>query len=245
MKKGVRRTLTGTKSNYSTKLTSKQKIVAGALAFMWLVLLIVLTAAGFHLPSVLIVSSFCFSSLILAAVSGSTRLSSVAGKIIIFAGVIFIINYLVKYGLDISRVEVAIVTMALISGIYLEKISPKQLEKFMLLAIATKIEFIIVAAFISSAKNAGFAEGFFPLSYWWGLVAIMFMAVPVLALKIKGTYRFFVFLTTFVAIILFIDFALLNKNLKVLLVASAAFLWPLVIERLIGRKVFLSGNNEK
>jgi hypothetical protein len=220
-----------------------QRFVTGSLAIVWLALFVFVVSSRSGSLSAFVLSLLAFIFLAITAISKGSRFSSFAGKILIFIGIFALISLFIEKGLDVANIKGSIATIAIITGIYLEKISPKhQLKKFMILAIAAKVEFVLIAAFISSARSYGASEGVASLGLWWFVFLTMAISVPILAFNLKRTYQTFVWITTYIAFALFIDFMIANPGFTWLaLIASTVFLWPVVTERLIGRKVFLSG----
>jgi len=171
----------------------------------------------------------------LTAVVGPSRLSAMAGKILIFAGLFSGITLLLRDSLEFNHPVTAVVVGVLISGLFLERVSPHQpLKTWMFLAIATKVEFLLVATL-----TAGLAEPTLS-SLWWILVILMAVSVPVLAFKLKTLYRVIVWITTLLAVALVLNLIFTQVvAVAVVALAQVVAVWPVITERLIGHRSFL------
>ncbi len=164
--------------------------------------------------------------------------SSIFGKILIFGGVLGLITLYVEQGQDIADLDALVRVFATVTGLYLERVSPhKNLKKFMFLAISTKVEFIIVTAFNALIINHGF-ELYLQANFWYALVALMGLSVPILALEKLNAYRIIVWITTLISIILLADLVISTSNLNLIIIGTVAVLWPAITARILGRKVF-------
>lgn len=186
--------------------------------------------------AVLSVLSLVFT--VITLVAGASKRSSMFGKILIFGGVLGLLTLLVEQGTQIADIEAVVRTFATVTGLFLSRISPhKQLKKFMFLAIATKVQFIGVTAFITYAE-AQQVGSIVPLYYWYGIVGLMAVSVPVLAVRRLNAYRIMVWGTTLVSIALLLQFLQARPSPVLTTVAVSLVLWPAIIARALGRHVF-------
>lgn len=179
--------------------------------------------------------------LVLFLSRGTSKLSALTGKILIFAGLFATISILIKEGLNILNTAGLVATLGLATGIYLERVNPRhRLKTWMFLMLATKVQLMIVTALVSVGRDLNIQETFAPLETWWILVLLMALSVPLLIFKKKKSYRGAVILTSVLALLLALD--LFTNEIKDGLLLSLlliAFFWPMITVRMIGRKVFL------
>lgn len=182
--------------------------------------------------------------LVMSLKSGPGKLSATFGKILIAIGVLSLVTFLIDKGFSGERFDITFRAGLVLTGIFLERISPKErLYPFMFLAIATKIEFVIVGVLYAAIASPQ-GSGYIPAYFWWGVVVLMALAIPLLAFSQKTAYRIFVLLTSILALVLFIDALLAYGHWNYIVsLAAAAVLWPVVTERLIGIKTFRGRNS--
>lgn len=174
-----------------------------------------------------------------------SKISSIFGKILIFGGILGLVTLFVNKGGDSLSFDTMIRTGAVITGLYLERISPhKRLKDFMFLAISTKIELIGLTAFVSVLeiyRNLLIFEPF----YWYLIVVLMGLSVPLLALKQLNLFRFLVWLTTFCSLVLFLDVVWSVRSTPVLFLSLLVVLWPAISARALGRRVFFNASGKE
>ena len=220
-------------------MMNKHKLLAGFFAVFWLVVSVVswsnaLWSVDTPTSVIATVASLAFG---LYAFRGASKQTSMAGKILIAASVLMLVAQLVNGDPELLSADTALRTLVLVSGLLLERISPhQQLYPWMFLMIATKVELVIIGAFISAA---GAISGTFPLEYWWSIVALMLLGVPLLAGRKKTAYRSVVILTSLVATILVADYMYAVGFNIASFIGIGAVLWPLATERLIGYRAFI------
>lgn len=177
--------------------------------------------------------------LIVSFKSGSSKLTATFWKILIAIGILSLVTLLIDSDFSDDYFDIALRFALVLTGIFFERTSPRErMYPFMFLAIATKIEFVIVGVlYVAIGSPQG--SGYIPASYWWAVVALMALAVPLIAFSQKTLYRVFVMLTSLLAFTMFIDALLAYRHWNYIVsLALAAVLWPLVTERLIGYQTF-------
>lgn len=177
--------------------------------------------------------------LLLSLKNGAGKLTSTLGKILIALGVLSLVTLLIDQSFDAGYVDIFGRLAVLVTGIYLERISPReQLKPYMFLAIASKVQFIIIGVLFAAIGDP-MGSGWIPAFFWWVVLGLMVCAIPLLAYRQRRAYRALVFATSVLAFILFLDllFAMRHWNYMALIALTAA-MWPIVTERLIGLRVF-------
>ncbi len=218
------------------------RTIIGFLALAWLIASLVLYGQTPFNPqfSTTVLAGITGVGLMITAVRGLNKFSALAGKVLIAMSVLTIVTQLINDGFDISNVDMAVRALVLLMGLGLERMSPhQQLYDWMFLMLATKLQFVITAAFIAAAGSA--RASYFPLSSWWLLPITMIAAVPFLARKKRRVYRPLVLLTTLIALVLSFDFITSQPEISgITLIALSAVIWPAITERLIGYRTFVS-----
>ncbi len=222
-----------------SKASVNYKAVSSILLVTWLVMPAIVSVSGAVLqPALVMMVALALFSFSFILKSKPSKPTSIAGKILIITSLLSIILLLISDGLALAPVQSLPLLLGLASGIYLELISPnKRLRKWMFLAIATKIQFVLVASMIELAEQ-GSLELFFDYGVFWSLVVLMGLGVPLLALGRLGLYRVAVWSTTLVAIVLVGSVFAVQPPMTVAALAGLVLLWPVVTERVIGRWIF-------
>ena len=189
-------------------------------------------------PTTILIAVLSIAFLFYVFIKGTSKKSSMFGKILIFGGILGLVSVLVEQGRDIANIDTLIRILATITGLYLERVSPhKRLRKFMFLAIATKIEFIGITALTVLLLEQE-AKLLVEPVYWYVIVGLMAASVPALALERINVYRVLVFTTTVASLILVIDVLVSDLGLIISLASILAVLWPAVTARALGRLKF-------
>ena len=217
------------------------RIAIGLVGLAWLAASIVLygqTPYDPELPTTVIaaIAALGYGS---ATIFGTNKITAIAGKILIVASLISLITLLLANGFGQLHIDVVARTLALVSGLFLERISPHQkFYDWMFLAIATKVQFVLIATLLASISLV--QPTFLPLESWWAIVAFMILAIPFLALQKKKYYRFLILTTTAIALVLALDIITLQDGFTAItMLALSAASWPIITERLIGYRVFI------
>lgn len=173
---------------------------------------------------------------LLLLIRGPSKLFSIISRIFIFGGILSIISMLIANSFSFTSVPTYFATAIIVTGLLLERISPHaRLQKWMFLAISTKIEAIIIGALVAVSPVT--LTG---LNWWWLIIPLMGISVILLALQQKLPYRATIIITTAISIGLFAAIALPAGFLTTTTALSAlAVLWPAVVQRLIGYRVFM------
>lgn len=172
--------------------------------------------------------------------TGGAKLTSVAGKMLVAISAIAILADFVRAPSEVMTALDWVLVYALVSGLLLERISPHQrFYSWMFLAIATKVQAVLVTGVLAhvSLEQDGW---YLSLYLWWSLVLAMGLGVPLLVVRAKRWYRYLVWLTTGLALLLAaytVSTALALEPLAIATIAAAT-LWPIATDRLIGRIVF-------
>lgn len=174
------------------------------------------------------------------ALKGVSRFSGLVGRIFVVAGALSIIFYLLSDEVIYAGYDLFARIAVVLIGFYYEKISPeRRLKRWMFLAIGTKIQAVIIATLFSVADE----EVLLAQNIWLLVIALMIVAVPLAARQVKLSYRIVVLLTTVLLVVLS-GFTLLQRpdglTTGVLLLA---FLWPIILQRIIGVRIFGSPLN--
>lgn len=218
---------------------NKLRIIATVVALAWLLGLaaMVLGVASEAQLTTKIVTTVTLLAYIVYAVRGPVRATAFAAKIVIAAGFISLLSQLLASDDALLSADTAIRSLVLVSGLVLERISPhQQLHSWMFLMIATKIELVLIGTLLSTVSVSGLV----PLMYWWSLVAMMLLGVPLLAKGLKIPYRIATVALSIVALVLAADLILAQESAGLVSVlAIITFVWPLVVERLLGYQVFI------
>jgi|GEM_PF-1605135 hypothetical protein len=222
--------------------SNKAKITTAIIALLWFVATYLLYVQIPYAPQLTTTGTALLTSILFAitAVTGFSKFSALAGKVLIAIGILSLLSLLVSNGLNIANVDTAIRTFVLLSGIVLERLSPhQQLYNWMFLMIATKVQFILTTVFIATANHARLS--IIPLAYWWSLPALMLFAVIFLAMKKQRSYKFIVVGTSILALVFTFDFITTQAEFRLAsLLTACLVLWPLITERLIGYKTFVA-----
>lgn len=169
----------------------------------------------------------------------SNRLTAIAGKVAIFVSLLqLFIVYIQAMTIAVGVSELWLV-YAIISGLVLERVSPyQQFYMWMFLGIAGKVQFGLVSATLTQFSEHG---GLVSDYVWWLSVAVLFLFVPIAAGAYRYAYRGVVLLGTGVSGVLLVDvwYRAAELSFLVLFLALVTIIWPLVIDRWVGRQVFL------
>ena len=169
------------------------------------------------------------------ALQGIGRLSGLVGRIFVVGGVLGVIIYLLSDDMVLASYDMLARIVIVILGFYYERVSPeRRLKRWMYLAIGTKIQAVLTATLFSVANDAIVAA-----QQWWLLViGLMIVSVVFAARRIKRAYRLIV-LTTSLLLLIVTCYGLLQEpdGLTVTLL-MAVFLWPNVLQRIVGVKLF-------
>lgn len=169
------------------------------------------------------------------AVKGIGRLSGLIGRIFVVAGVLAVVFYLLSGDMVLASYDMMARIVIVILGFYYEKISPeRRLKRWMYLAIGTKIQAVLTATLFSVANETISAA-----QQWWLLVIVLMIASVLLAAwRIKRAYRLVVLITSLLLFII-TGYGLLQQPDSLTVVALlAAFLWPNILQRIVGVKLF-------
>lgn len=171
------------------------------------------------------------------ALKGALKFTSIAGKLLIAISFFALANQFISGHPEVAGADTLLRSLALISGLVLERISPHQrLKPWMFLMIATKIELVMVNALTAIASG----QGVIPLQYWWVLIGMMLLGALFLAHNSKRLYRAVIVLTSLIAIVLAFDFITAQKGISATTaLAAGTIIWPLTVERLLGWRVFM------
>ncbi len=217
-------------------------IITGIISLAWLTIGASLFLQVPYSPEFTTTIAAVITGIVFAAttVMGYGKFSAHAGKILLAIGILSLVSLLLHNGLDIANIDATIRTFILLSGIGLERVSPHQrLYNWMFLMIATKVQFVLTTILIASASDA--RASIFPLTYWWSLPAMMLIAAILLAMKKRKSYKFIVISTSIVAFVFAFDFITVQATFQLpSILAICVVLWPMVTERLIGYKTFIS-----
>lgn len=220
---------------------TKLRIFAGLLSLCWAVALFYIVQQSDFSPalSTTILASLTTLAFGVFSLRGAGKATALAGKILVAASALTLITSFITDGLPDNTADTITRTLSLVSGLFIERMSPHQrMYEWMFLVIATKVEFILISAFIASTTQA--SAGYIPINAWWLLLPIMLIAVPFLARKKLQIFRVCVWLTTLLALILAFDFIAAQPTILATtnLLVIAVVLWPLIIERLLGFRSF-------
>ncbi len=216
-----------------------QKTVGLTITIGW----ILLTAynyifSSFQTPGMIVLTALSIIFSIYTVVKKPDKKSSIFGKILIFGGVLGLVTLYINAE-TLANTDTAVRVLATVTGLYLEKISPgKALKKFMFLAIATKIQFIGTTAINNLITQTETVLTIHSLQ-WHLTVILMAISVPVLAKEKFNIYRLLVIINTLVALKLLTDTLTATNETGILIIAIGLTTWPLVISRVLGRRVFL------
>ena len=167
---------------------------------------------------------------------GGDRLTAMAGKALIVMGVMYLVTYFLnEWTLLLSATKLWSVGV-IVYGLYLERISPhQQFYDWMFLAIASKVQFVLVSATITQLTN----EPAWLVPAWWLLVVLVILSIPLAAKREQRWFRFLVVVTTGYSIILLVvtswQHSVTGPSLLLLLLTA---LWPNITDRWVGRRVF-------
>lgn len=191
-------------------------------SFLGLVPLFVLVAAG------------------VGVCTGGSRVTAMAGKVLMLgSGVAIAMEFISRFDVAIYLLDWMLV-FAFVTGLLMERVSPHQrFYTWMFLAVATKIELVLVAGVVMRMPPLDVPLPLVPLA-WWVVVGLMASGVPLLIFRIQLLYGWLVLVTTVWALGLFAAYIWLGvpERWEEVVLLSAATVWPLVADRLIGRRVF-------
>lgn len=168
------------------------------------------------------------------------RVTALLGKITIFIPLLQLFTiYIQTMSFSLSSSEVWLL-YAIVSGLVLERVSPhQQFYTWMFLGIAGKVQFGLVSATLVQFSDT---VGLLPNLTWWGSVVLLFLLIPFAVLCLQRLYRVVVLLGFILGLALLVDvlFRFSEISVATFVLALAAVIWPQLIDRWVGRKVFLS-----
>lgn len=169
------------------------------------------------------------------AIKGIGRLSGMIGRIFVVAGVLAIVFYLLGDDMTLASYDMMARIAIVILGFYYEKISPeRRLQRWMYLAIGTKIQAVLTATLFSIANEAIVAA-----QQWWLVVIVLMIASVLLAARqMKRSYRTVVLATSLLLLIITGYGLLQQPDGSTSVALLAAFLWPNILQRIVGVKLF-------
>ncbi len=180
------------------------------------------------------------SVLLLTACCGVSKLSAMAGKGFVVIGIMgLLFGFFATESISVHLPEFTWL-MVVLSGLWVERISPhQQFYTWMFLAIATKIEFVLVSGLIVQLSG-NLVGNYIPVNFWWILVPLMGLSVPLAAGKLEKLYKLLVFITTVVAFVLVVDIIAVSSELPLAsnALAIAVLAWPVLADRWVGRLIF-------
>ncbi len=179
------------------------------------------------------------TGLLLVATVGGNKLTALLGKVVIFiAAIQLFIAFIESLTIAVNSSEWWLI-YAIITGLVLERVSPhQQFYPWMFLGIATKVQFGLVSG---AVVHFEYSAGLLPEAVWWSSVAVLAVSVPLAATKQRTLYRMLVALSSLVSVLLLTDLAARFGTLTVtaMVLALAAILWLPLVDRWVGRKIFL------
>lgn len=178
--------------------------------------------------------------LVLVLLLSGTRLTAILGKIAIFVALLQLFTIYVATLTITIDVNEWWLLYAIISGLVLERVSPhQQFYTWMFLGIATKVQFGLVSG---ALVQFGDTAGLVPDMTWWVTVVLLALLVPMAATSQRLLYRVVVALGSVLGVVLFVDTAVRFTDLSVaaVVLAGAAIIWPPLIDRWIGHKIFVT-----
>jgi len=220
---------------------NKLRIISGLLSFCWLVIsLIIWNEPNLsELLAIKIIATLTTLVFAIYAIRGASKLTSIAGKILIAMSILTLIAQLISNNLDFININTLILTLSLISGLLLEKVSPhQQIYSWMFLMIATKVELILIGVLVTLINETDPIVQITPF-YWWAIIPLMLIGVIFLITKKQAFYRAIILFTTLYTLTLTIIFIFISPNLITSLIATCVALWPIATERLIGFRVYI------
>lgn len=168
------------------------------------------------------------------------RVTALLGKITIFIPLLQLFTiYIQTMSFSLSSSELWLL-YAIVSGLVLERVSPhQQFYTWMFLGIAGKVQFGLVSATLVQFSDT---VGLLPNLTWWGSVVLLFLLIPFAVLCLQRLYRVVVLLGLILGLALLVDvlFRFSEISVATFVLALAAVIWPQLIDRWVGRKVFLS-----
>lgn len=168
------------------------------------------------------------------------RVTALLGKITIFIPLLQLFTiYIQTMSFSLSSSGVWLL-YAIASGLVLERVSPhQQFYTWMFLGIAGKVQFGLVSATLVQFSDT---VGLLPNLTWWGSVVLLFLLIPFAVLCLQRLYRVVVLLGLILGLALLVDvlFRFSEISVATFVLALAAVIWPQLIDRWVGRKVFLS-----
>ncbi len=211
-----------------------QSILLSGIIFIWLLVIVYLFANNYYRQAFLSLAPIAV--VLLALLHGTSKITSLASRIFVFGGILSIISLLVLSTFSFTSSTTHFAALIIVTGLVLERISPHtRLQKWMFLAIATKIEAIIIGSLIAIAPTT--ATG---INWWWLIIPLMVTSVLLLVLKQKFAYRLMVILLSAISIGLFVAISLpVGIFSATALISGLAVVWPAVTQRLIGYRVFV------
>ena len=211
-----------------------QSILLSGIIFIWLLVIVYLFANNYYRQAFLSLAPIAV--VLLALLHGTSKITSLASRIFVFGGILSIISLLVLSTFSFTSATTHFAALIIVTGLVLERISPHtRLQKWMFLAIATKIEAIIIGSLIAIAPTT--VTG---INWWWLIIPLMVTSVLLLVLKQKFAYRLMVILLSAISIGLFVAISLpVGIFSATALISGLAVVWPAVTQRLIGYRVFV------
>lgn len=201
-------------------------LLVGATAYGW--------SINAALNTSLMLSAVTIATTVVA-IKGIGRLSGLIGRIFVVAGVLAVVFYLLGDEMVLASYDMMARIAIVILGFYYERVSPeRRLKRWMYLAIGTKIQAVLTATLFSIAN-----EAIVSAQQWWLLVIVlMIVSVPLAARRMKRAYRAVVLATSLLLLII-TGYGLLQQPDGLTIVALlTAFLWPNILQRIVGVKLF-------
>ncbi len=213
------------------------KILAVAVLIGWIGLGLFYVPAGWYLATVPATIA-SVAGLVMVLICNGGRVTAMLGKIAIFVAVLqLFVVYIGSLSITIDTAEWWLL-YAIVSGLVLERVSPhQQFYPWMFLGIATKVQFGLVSG---ALKELSATSSLFPEVLWWASVGLLALAVPLAATTRRRFYRIVVLMSSLVSVVLLIDLVSRFVDLSTvgIVLALAVILWPLFIDRWVGRKIF-------
>ena len=219
---------------------NKLRFFSAVIALIWLGVAFTLWAevlAGTEMPTKIIalVAGVAF---VLLGGKGASKVTAFFGKILIAMSVLALAAQLVYAAPELASYDTLLRTLALVSGLLLERISPhQQMYPWMFFMIATKVELVIIGAFLALVAEAQGVH--VEQLWWWAVIPMMLLAALLLARRKRVLYRAVILFTAVYALFLALDIVLVQSpSHLVIVVAACAVVWPFITERLIGYRAF-------
>ena len=192
-------------------------------------------------PTVLFLAlAVSISGLVYGLFYQTDRVTALLGKIAIVIALLQLFTiYIQTISFSLGNGEVWLLYV-MVSGLVLERVSPhQQFYTWMFLGIAGKVQFGLVSATLVQFSDM---LALLPNVFWWGSVVLLFSLIPFAQLRLQRAYRVVVVLGLVLGLVLLIDtlFRFSEISVATFVLALATIIWPQLIDRWVGRKIFLS-----